>query len=102
MLGRVMRYIQSHGAAYTMFRAKEMLSEKLLQKYDKYWRANAPTEEELAYQRANLPACDDLISIVIPVYNTRPELLIELAESLLAQTWPHWEACLYDGHSPNQ
>lgn len=40
------------------------------------------------------------LSFLIPTYNTRPELLNALADSLLAQSCPSWEACLYDGASP--
>ncbi|MGN0793511.1 MAG: glycosyltransferase [Aristaeellaceae bacterium] len=39
------------------------------------------------------------LSFLIPTYNTRPELLSALADSLLAQSCPRWEACLYDGAS---
>lgn len=41
------------------------------------------------------------LSFLIPTYNTRPEHLAALAESLLAQSCPQWEACLYDGASTN-
>ena len=40
------------------------------------------------------------LSFLIPTYNTRPEHLRALADSLLAQSCPRWEACLYDGSSP--
>ena len=39
------------------------------------------------------------LSFLIPTYNTRPEHLNALADSLLAQSCPNWEACLYDGAS---
>lgn len=39
------------------------------------------------------------LSFLIPTYNTRPDLLNALADSLLAQSCPRWEACLYDGAS---
>lgn len=41
------------------------------------------------------------LSFLIPTYNTRPEHLLALADSLLAQSCPSWEACLYDGASPD-
>ena len=41
------------------------------------------------------------LSFLIPTYNTRPELLNALADSLMAQSCPNWEACLYDGASPS-
>jgi len=42
------------------------------------------------------------VSFLIPTYNTRPDLLKVLAESLLAQTCTAWEACFYDGLSTNE
>lgn len=41
------------------------------------------------------------LSFLIPTWNTRPEHLSALADSLLAQSCPAWEACLYDGASPD-
>ncbi len=39
------------------------------------------------------------LSFLIPTWNTRPEHLAALAESLLAQSCPSWEACFCDGAS---
>ena len=39
------------------------------------------------------------LSFLIPTWNTDPALLTALADSLLAQSCPRWEACLYDGAS---
>lgn len=42
------------------------------------------------------------LSFLIPTYNTAPHLLQELADALLAQTSPCWEACFYDGASTRE
>lgn len=42
------------------------------------------------------------LSLLIPTYNTEPHLLRELADSLLDQTAPSWEACFYDGGSTRE
>lgn len=39
-------------------------------------------------------ADDTLISIVMPVYNTRPEFLVEALDSIRAQTYENWELCI--------
>ena len=39
------------------------------------------------------------LSFLIPTWNTRPEFLAALADSLLAQSCPNWQACFYDGAS---
>ncbi|MBE5795834.1 MAG: glycosyltransferase [Clostridiales bacterium] len=44
---------------------------------------------------------DRRLSFLIPAYNTRPEHLRALADSLLAQSCHRWEACIYDGASPD-
>lgn len=40
------------------------------------------------------------ISIVLPTYNTPLVLLQECLDSVLAQTYPHWELCIADDASP--
>jgi GT2 family glycosyltransferase len=39
------------------------------------------------------------ISVVMPVYNTRPEFLRRALDSILAQLYPHWELCIADDAS---
>jgi GT2 family glycosyltransferase len=38
-------------------------------------------------------------SFVMPVYNTPPELLVECIDSMLNQTYPHFEICIADDRS---
>ena len=102
LLRRVATYINHHGAMYTIKRAAEKAGENLLGRYDRVWQRNKADEAELARQRANPVEGVGLISILIPVYNTRPDLLRALADSLIAQTYSDWEACLYDGMSPRE
>lgn len=40
------------------------------------------------------------ISIILPTYNTPLALLQECLDSVLAQTYPHWELCIADDASP--
>jgi GT2 family glycosyltransferase len=40
-----------------------------------------------------------LISVLVPVYNPRPEWLRECLDSVLAQHYPHWELCIADDAS---
>lgn len=51
---------------------------------------------------AQLAALDSapLFSIVVPVYNTTPELLEAVLSSVQAQWYPHWELILADDASP--
>ncbi len=40
-----------------------------------------------------------LLSVVLPVYNTTPEFLRACLDSVLAQTYEHWELCIADDFS---
>ena len=40
-------------------------------------------------------------SVLMPVYNPKPEHLRAAVDSLMAQTWPHWELCMADDASPD-
>jgi O-antigen biosynthesis protein len=42
-----------------------------------------------------------LISVVMPVYNPKPEWLSEAIESVRNQLYPNWELCIADDVSPN-
>lgn len=94
-------YIGQHGWRYTLLRAGQKLGERVLHTGDRAWRDAMPGAAELQRQRENPPDAG-LISVIIPVYNTQPDLLDALGESLLAQTYPRWEACLYDGMSTRE
>ena len=92
---RMRDYAAYHGVGYTLRRAVEKLTERTLHPYERVWRGMRTPESELEAQRQSPPAAG-LISVLIPVYNTEPALLWALAASLQAQTYPDWEACLYD------
>ena len=95
---RVRAYVRMHGAGYTLHRAGEMLAARVLLRDEWRFRREKAAKRELAIQRAH-PFPDVRISVVVPVFNTRPKFLRALADSLLAQTHGAWEACLYDGGS---
>lgn len=43
-----------------------------------------------------------LISVLLPTYNTPPNLLRECIESIIAQTYENWELCIADDASPSE
>lgn len=95
---RLTEHIRRNGAGYTLRRLCQMADERLLRRYDRAFRQNAPDDVALACQRANQPDAG-CISIAVPLYNTRPAFLTALTDSLLAQTYANWQAVLYDGGS---
>jgi len=92
-------YVGQHGVIYTLQRATEKGIEQVFHPSDRRWQQLRTSEAELQAQRTQDPGDVGGISICVPVYNTRPDLLQAMADSLLAQTCGRWEACLYDGHS---
>lgn len=40
-----------------------------------------------------------LISVIMPTYNVKPQLLIEAIDSIKKQLYPHWELCVADDAS---
>lgn len=101
LVRRVRAYVKHHGLVYTLQRCGEKAAERVFRFYDRTWRQLAPTQAELDAQRAH-PIDAGLISVVVPVYNTNPVMLREMADSLLAQTYSHWEAILFDDCSPSE
>jgi GT2 family glycosyltransferase len=69
--------------------------------YIQYIHECEPNELALQEQVRIIPTFSHkpLISIVVPVYNTNRQMLIDLILSVQAQTYPNWELCLADGHS---
>jgi len=47
-------------------------------------------------------ATETPVSIVVPVYNTKPKYLEECYQSISSQTWPSWELILVDDGSSNE
>jgi len=55
---------------------------------------------DLAERMAAIPAAPRF-SIVVPVYNTTPQLLADVLSSVQRQWYPHWELILIDDASPS-
>ncbi len=97
---RVMRYVYRHGVRFATRFATEKVREKLSRSYNSVWHQLQPKTKELDMQKKDCAVQEvGLISVVIPVYNTKPVLLNALADSLVNQSYQNWEACLYDGAS---
>ena len=69
--------------------------------YNEWQRRVRPTEEELERQREisrgnRFSTSPVFFSFVIPVYRPKEEFLRRLLDSILSQTYPHFEVCLAD------
>lgn len=83
---------------------KELLESTFLgyiKYYNKWLENHLPSQEELNLQRKENFRYSPSISIVVPTYNTPIKFLKEMINSVLSQTYKHWELCIVDGSSSN-
>src|SRR5262249_2712112 len=69
--------------------------------YEKWIAQHALTDQDRTQQRAWADGLADppVISLALPTYNT-PERYLRLAlDSVVRQTYPHWELCIADAGS---
>jgi GT2 family glycosyltransferase len=67
--------------------------------YSRWIQKHEPSPQDIRQQRARSFARRPTISIVMPTYNTPAAFLTAVLDSVLAQTYPHWELCVADGCS---
>jgi len=93
-------YIKKHGIIEFVSKVKEkafIYNKGNL--YKKWVLQNEPDEKELKIQKGIKFNYSPKISIITPVYNTPEIFLIDMMESVINQTYPHWELCIADGGS---
>ena len=56
-----------------------------------------PSADQAAAERATVFPRMVKVSILVPLYNTPREFLVEMIESVMNQTYANWELCLGDG-----
>ncbi len=98
-LTQATRYIKRNGISYTLHKVMLRSGEHLLRTYDRKAKKMAPDATALQRQMETVFDNPPTISVVVPVYNTKPIFLTELADSVLNQTYPHFELVLLDGNS---
>lgn len=91
-LKKTIYYFKRNGIKNTWYAAKERMEEAKGPGYQYV----EPTEEELQRQRVTKPGYAGKISILVPTYHTPLPYLCEMIDSVLSQTYPHWELILAD------
>ncbi len=90
-------YLKKNG-----FRAAVMAALERLQKSENdSYQYVPPTQDELERQREISLDGDVLFSILVPVYRTPEKYFREMIQSVLDQSYPHWELLLGDA-SPEE
>jgi GT2 family glycosyltransferase len=70
--------------------------------YQLWVKRNEPTEKDLEKQKNHKFKYKPVISVIIPIYNTPKQFLIDAINSVLCQTYSNWELCIVDGGSQRQ
>ncbi|MBQ2699593.1 MAG: glycosyltransferase, partial [Clostridia bacterium] len=98
-LDHIKNYIRQNGVSHTAYQAFQKVKEHYLKSYDRWYQKNQTSFEGLEEQHLRVFKSPPLISVVVPVFNTRADYLKQMAMSVIAQSYPHWELCLLDGGS---
>ena len=97
-LRKTVYYLKKNGIKSTVLAAAERLQKK---EYDDYTYIPL-SAEELKAQRQRIWDIPVKFSIVVPVYHTPEKYFRELMESVLGQTYPHFELILADASNDEQ
>lgn len=90
-------YLKRNGMVDTVYKISEKLSrDKEEAFYNEEFGMLKVKEPELSEQREATFTHNYTISIVVPAYETEPEFLIDLLESVVAQSYPGWELIVAD------
>lgn len=90
-------YLQKNGVSNTYYAVLERLYAKRSNLYpDKGYEYQPVAEEELDRQRKVSFKKAYRFSILVPMYETKPEFARAMIDSVLEQTYPEWELILAD------
>lgn len=85
-------YLKKNGLKAAVLAAMERLEKSENDDYQYI----APSKEELNRQKELSKGCELLFSILVPVYKTPEKYFLEMVQSVLDQSYPHWELLLGD------
>ncbi len=93
------KYLKYNGASALIRKTYDKLFNPAMRPviYADWIKKHLPSERELQKQRREQFAVMPKISIVVPLYQTPEEYLLELVASVKAQSYSNWELVLSDG-----
>lgn len=89
-------YLKQYGFQEFKVRLSERFEKEEVD-YNEWCKSDILTEEERKAQRERVWEHPPLISAVVPIYKTPEVFLCQMIESVMAQTYPHWQLCIADG-----
>ncbi len=93
---RLLLSIKNNGVRITVQKLRKWLEFKMKKHRSKYLFQRLSSVEREAQKETEFSE-DITFSIVVPLYNTPKRFLVEMIESVQAQTYEKWELCLADG-----
>ena len=90
------RYLKHYGPKEFWIRLHERFEPEEVP-YGPWYEAYVPDETELEKQKQHHFEYSPLISVAVPAYRTPERFLIQMIESLIAQTYGNWELCIANG-----
>ena len=90
------RYLKHYGPKEFWIRLHERFEPEEVP-YGPWYETYVPDEAELEKQRRHHFEYSPLISVAVPAYRTPEKFLVQMMESLLAQTYGNWELCIANG-----
>ena len=96
---KVIRHIKINGFHGLRSVIYEHLKDPL--HYNEWFGRHRIKEEELETQRKHKFDFEPKISILVPTYNTDLNMLHEMIDSLISQSYSNWELCIADGSQGN-
>ncbi len=91
-LHKTISYLKRNGLRETLVTIKEHLPQSARENY----RYDSPAAEVLELQRGRRWENPVSFSVVVPAYHTPERYYKEMLESVLAQTYPHWQLVIGD------
>ncbi len=103
LMGRGMRYVRTYGGARLYRKIRERrLQNRTERHYPRWLLGKQPGTEEKRAQREWGREQKTKFSILVPAYETPPEFLRQMVESVCSQTYENWELCIADGSLSGQ
>lgn len=91
-LRKTISYLKRNGLRETLVTIKEHLPQSTRENY----QYDSPTKDVLERQRRCRWEAPVTFSVVVPAYHTPERYYREMIESVLAQTYPHWQLVIGD------
>lgn len=98
---KVNGFYHGFGTVATIQKVFGKLIRRDARSYKSWYKMQCPSRKALAAQRKQKFPYMPKVSIVVPLYKTPEKYLVEMIESVKAQSYFNWELCLSDGSGVN-